>query len=62
MYVVKTTINHPPDHHNRWCKHHSQSGVVYGIVLTTSDRQKLTWFPQPAPLKRCALHHGMGEL
>ena len=34
--VGKTIINHPPNHHlYRWYVYHSQSWVVYGIVLPT---------------------------
>ena len=40
--VSKTIINHPQFHHFlRWCDYHSQSWVVYGIVLTCFNH--ITW-------------------
>ena len=39
--VIKTIINHSPNHH-RWDSNHSQSWVVYGIILTTLGRFAIT--------------------
>ena len=48
---VKTIINHPLDHHAyRWYVSHSQSWVVYGIVLPTLISITIHYYSNNIPL------------
>ena len=57
-HVVKSLINHPPvitchHHFDRWYVYHSQSWMVYGIVLPTSITINHYYCPLLSTIHHC---------